>query len=389
MNLFERIFSPSARKMAKEAKETFRLMTGYQPHWHSWGGKIYESELVRSAIDAGARHASKLALNVKGTAKPKLWSHTRSGANEFQTWSQFLYRVYTILMVKNNCYIVPVEADDGTHIGFTCVIPKETQLKQYKGRVYLRIKAEGGWAAVELAKCGILTRFQFDDDLFGSDNHAMKQIMELIEMQRQGTTEAIKNSATFRFMARISNFSDEEDLALERERFNNKQLRSGSGGILLFPNTYTDIKQLEQKAYTVDADQQKIIRTGVFEYFGVNEDVLQNKAYGDAWSAYYEGNIEPFAVSLSQTLTRMTYSDVEIANGNSIMFSANRLQYMSNSEKLNVSSAMVDRGIMTRNEAREIWNLPPVEGGDEFIVRAEYVSTDATEGGNQDANETE
>ena len=132
-----------------------------------------------------------------------------------------------------------------------------------------------------------------------------------------------------------------------------------------------------------------MIRTGVFEYFGLNEDVLQNKAYGDAWSAFYEGNIEPFAVQLSEVLTRMTYSDVEIANGNSIMFSANRLQYMSNSEKLNVSSAMVDRGIMTRNEAREIWNLPPVEGGDEFIVRAEYVSTDATEGDNNNANQNE
>ena len=33
---------------------------------------------------------------------------------------------------------------------------------------------------------------------------------------------------------------------------------------------------------------------------------------------------------------------------------------------------MADRGIMSRNEIREIWNLPPVEGGDVPTIRGEY-----------------
>ena len=58
------------------------------------------------------------------------------------------------------------------------------------------------------------------------------------------------------------------------------------------------------------------------------------------------------------------------------MATANRLQYLSNSEKLNVSSQMLDRGIMSINDVREIWNLPPVEGGDVRIIRGEYYNTD-------------
>ena len=48
---------------------------------------------------------------------------------------------------------------------------------------------------------------------------------------------------------------------------------------------------------------------------------------------------------------------------------------LSNADKLAVSAQMADRGLMTRNEIREIWNLPPVDGGDEMLVRAEYINT--------------
>ena len=49
---------------------------------------------------------------------------------------------------------------------------------------------------------------------------------------------------------------------------------------------------------------------------------------------------------------------------------------MSNQDKLNVSAQMLDRGIMSINEIRDIWNLPPVEGGDARIIRGEYYNAD-------------
>ena len=52
------------------------------------------------------------------------------------------------------------------------------------------------------------------------------------------------------------------------------------------------------------------------------------------------------------------------------------MMYMSNNDKLQVSSQLLDRGVMSINDIREIWNLPPVEGGDVRIIRGEYYSTD-------------
>ena len=108
----------------------------------------------------------------------------------------------------------------------------------------------------------------------------------------------------------------------------------------------------------------------------MNEDILQNKATGDAWSAFYEGAIETFAIQLSETLTRMLFTFREQSNGCKVMFTANRMQYMTNKDKLEVVANMTDRGIMSINDARLIWNMPPVEGGDVRIIRGEYYGAD-------------
>ena len=118
------------------------------------------------------------------------------------------------------------------------------------------------------------------------------------------------------------------------------------------------------------------IKDNVFEYFGMNEDVLTNKAFGDSWSAFYEGAIEPFAIQFSEVMTKMLFTFREQSQGNLVMATANRLQYMSNADKLNVSAQLLDRGIMSINDVRDIWNLPPVEGGDSRIIRGEYYNAD-------------
>ena len=119
--------------------------------------------------------------------------------------------------------------------------------------------------------------------------------------------------------------------------------------------------------------QLEIIRTNVMDYFGMNDAILQNKAVGDEWSAYYEGSVEPFALQLSQVMTNMTYSKREIAHGNSITWDGSRLQTMRNEDKLTYCREMFDRGLATQNMCNAVWGLPPVPGGDKYFIRKEYI----------------
>lgn len=386
MSLFDKIFGnrPKERGTYQGA---FKMLNGYIPTFTSYGGSLYENELIRAAINARATHISKLKVDLMGAARPAMQTKMRHAPNEYQTWGQFLYRLSTILDIHNTAFICPVYDRFGEPSGIFAPLPERCEIVQFSNTPYLRYKFRGEEAAaIELEYCGILTKFQYRDDFMGETNHALYPTLDLIHIQNQGIKEGVKSAASYRFWAQLSNFTKAEDLAKERKRFTKENFSSEAegGGMLLFPNTYTNINQVKTDPWIVDADEMNIIKSNVFEYFGVNEEVLENKAYGDAWSAFYEGAIEPFSIQFSDVMTKMLFTLREQSQGNKVMATANRLQYMTNKDKLDVSAQLLDRGIISINDAREIWNLPPVDGGDIRVIRGEYYNTDErlTEDGN-------
>ena len=379
MGLFDFLFKNRPKTPTGQYEQTFKMLNGYTPRFTTWGGEIYESELIRSAINARATHISKLKVETQGAARPALQTKLSHGPNQFQTWSQFMYLLSTRLDVFNTAFICPVYDQYGEPSGIYAPLPNRCEVVAYNNVPYLRYEfSDGNKAAIEFDYCGVMTKYQYKSDFFGESNHALFPTMDLIHIQNQGIEEGVKSAATYRFMAQLSNFSKAEDLKKERQRFTEENFSKDAqgGGLLLFPNTYSNIKQVDVKPWVVDADQMKIIRESVFEYFGVNEDILTGQAYGDKWTAFYESMIEPFAIQFSEVMTRMLFTLREQSQGNRVMATANRLQYLSNTEKLNVSSQMLDRGIMSINDVREIWNLPPVDGGDVRIIRGEYWNAD-------------
>lgn len=390
MGLFDKLFGKTKQPRPQQVEGKFKLLTAYEPVYTSWSGSLYESELVRSAIDARARHISKLKVEVNGSAKPKLQARLKHAPNNFQTWSQFLYRLSTILDMQNTAYLVPVFGEFGEIIGIYPILPTKCEIISVDGEPWIRYSFnDGKTAAIELNLVGIMTKFQYKSDFFGESNRALIDTMSLIKLQREGIKDATKNSNTYKFWAQVSNFTKTEDLAKERKRFTKENLTADadSEGLLLFPNTYQNITRLESNSYVVDDAQMKLIQTNVFNYFGVNEKILQNLATGDEWAAFYEGCVEVFAIQFSEVLTRMLFSEREQSAGSLVMATANRLQYMSNADKLNVAAQLTDRGVLTINEAREIFNLAPVEGGDVRTIRGEYKDANDLTGGNSDEGE--
>ena len=390
MGLFDWLFG-NRPKTPGRSEGKFKLLNGYEPAFTSYRGELYESELVRASINALATHISKLDVRTYGAAKPALQVKLRHGPNEFQTWSQFLARAATIYYNTNTLFITPVWDEYGEISGIYTPLPTRCEIVQYDGVPYLRYEFRNGQkAAVELEYCGIMTRMQYKHDFFGEPNNALLPTMDLIHINDQGIKEGVKSAASYRFMAKLTNFTKSEDLAKERKRFTEENLSEDAegGGLLLFPNTYSDIQQIKASPFTVDAEQMKEIRANVFEYFGVNEDILQNSFKPETWATFYEGAIKPWAIQFSEVLTRMLFTFREQSNGNFVMATTSRLQYLSNADKLNVSSQLLDRGILSINDVREIWNLPPVEGGDERIIRGEYYN--ATDKINEEnSNESE
>lgn len=381
MGAFDKLFGKI--KVKKELGAFFQMLDGYSPVFTTYDGGVYEMELTRACIHTFANHCSKLTPSVNGADPYGLRHVLEWKPNYFHTSAQFLYKTATIYKAQNTCFIIPVLDEWDRIVGYYPAAPNQTEIRELNGEPFLVYTfGTGEKAAVELSRVGVISRYLYTNDITGEDNSALNPTMQLLSTQNQGIAEGIKNSASFRFMATVANFAKGADIAKDRQKWVQENLGPDSGGLALFPNTYSNIQQINSVAKIVEPEQMKLIENRVYTYFGSNEKILLNQASGDDWSAYYEGEIEPFALQLAQAMTCMTYTANQRARKNAIIWTANRLQYMTNNEKLLVSTGLFDRGILSTNGVMDVWQLPHVPDGDKRYIRKEYTEIsqlDATE----------
>lgn len=352
----------------------FKMLNGYSPTFTSYSGGVYEMDLTRTAVNSFATHCSKLKPEIEGSALKHLEKTLQHKPNYFMDTTKFIKRIATYVAVEHTAFIVPIEDDVGRLCGWYPLRAQRCEVVEAAGGVYLRyLFANGEHAAIEFEKVGIVTDFEYTDDLFGEDNRTLRPTMQLIHTQNEGIINAVKNSANIRFLAKVANMLKPEDIKKERERFTEENLSADNdSGMIIYDNKFSELKQVESKPYTPNALQMQLIQDNVCTHYGTNMDILQNKFNEERWNAYYEGKIEAFAIQLSLVMTNMTFSQREIACGNAIMFSANRLQYASNTTKLQVSTQLFDRALLNRNGVMDIWNMAHVEDGDKYFIRKEY-----------------
>ena len=346
---------------------------GTKPYTVGWSGSMYQQVLVRSVIERFAVACSKLKPEIQGNARPRVRRAIETSPNQFQTWPQFLYRCATLYMNNTTVCVVP-EYKPGTQlqIGFYPVPLAYAEVVDYKGEYWLRWRTRDGDArAVELSRVAVVTRFQYISDWFG-DGNILANTLAMLKAQEDAQKQSINDSAQLRFIGQLNGQVREEDIAKKRDRFARDNLSSSNETpLMVYDATFNSIEQLKSQNWTIPSDEMERIENNVFDYFGSNRRILQNLYDENAWDAYYEGCIEPFALALGEALTMATFTMRERPK-NRIMFSSNRLEYAAASSKRNINKDMTDRVIMTLNEAREILQLPPIDGGDIFILRGEY-----------------
>ena len=362
----------------------FKMLNGYSPTFTSYNGGVYEMDLTRTAVNSFATHCSKLKPEIEGSALKSLEKTLQHKPNYFMDTTKFIKRLATYVAVEHTAFIIPIEDEYGRLCGWYPLRAQRCEVVEAAGQVYLRyLFANGEHGAIEFERVGIMTDFEYTDDLFGEDNRTLKPTMQLIHTQNEGIINAVKNSANIRFLAKVANMLKPEDIKKERQRFTEDNLSADNdSGMIIYDNKFSELKQVESKPYTPNALQMQNIQENVCTHFGTNMDILQNKFDENTWNAYYEGKIEPFAIQLSLVMTNMSFTERERACGNAIFFSANRLQYASNATKLSVSTQLFDRALLNRNGVMDIWNMAHVEDGEKYYIRKEYTEVSELQNSN-------
>ena len=85
--------------------------------------------------------------------------------------------------------------------------------------------------------------------------------------------------------------------------------------------------------------------------------------------------IEPIAIQLSLEFTSKLFTEREKGFGNEIIFESNRLAYVSTKTKIDLINTLMPLGLLSLNEARELFNMSAVEDGDKRLVSLNYVES--------------
>ena len=112
---------------------------------------------------------------------------------------------------------------------------------------------------------------------------------------------------------------------------------------------------------TATSEQINSIDDDVLSYFGVNKRIVQSSFSEDEWNAFYESVLQPIALQMSLEFSNKIFSKTEIEHGNDIIFTSNRLQYASNSTKINL--LRYGNNVFMVDEVREFFSLEPLPNG--------------------------
>ena len=361
----------------------YATFTESAPRFTSWSGSLYDHPQTRAAVERFASACSKLKPEFVGTktCKPNVRKLVETWPNDLMTWPGFLARCATIYEMDTTIFVVPGLDRNLNTVALFPLKPLYTEIAEYDGEPWCIFHmVNGNVLAIEYSRCAVVSKFQYLSDFFGSGNDVMDPVLALMDAQGQAEVQAVQNGARIRFIGALTGMTHGDDLNKKREQFYIDNLSAANyTGLMLYDNTFRDIKQIDEQRFIIDKDEMERVESQVFDYFGINESILQNNFDEEHYGAWYEGKVEPFAVQLSEALTKANFTSIERNHGNYVMFSSSKLEYATNASKRNMVRDMVDRGIMTINEGREILQLPPVEGGDVLIARGEYKSASGSQ----------
>lgn len=390
MSIFDKLFGRSVVARSSERQKILRYDID-QYKVSKWDKKAIELYLIRASIDALARNVGKMELDavmytdrdnsVKKVNRASDVARVLKRPNQYMTMYDFLYKIAAMYYASNNAFIWPEYSKEGNLIALWPINYENFQLyESERGTLIAKFRISYRKTyTVPYDDIIHLRNHYIDDDLVGSSNQALLPVCELMNAQNQGIIHGIQNSAIIRGILKSVNVIKEQDMKAARNRFVEDNLAaSNNGGVIVVDGKF-DYTPIESKPYMVDAETMAETKRMVFDYFGINEGFITNTFSPEEYEAVYEGRLEPFAIMLTQALTKGLYTDRERGFGNEIEANMSKVKYQPISAITSLISATNQLGLFRKNEYREMLGYPPLsddEGGNDIVISLNYVNSE-------------
>ena len=362
-NWLQKIFGITEPKQQKNIATVHEAGSGFS----RFSGDKYASDVYRSAVDSIARNGAKL--------KPSHFVDSKNGHDELNRilqyrWNPYmntydgLYKVITHYFLHNNSFIYIDRDEVGKPIALYPIRGQSIEFgTNTDHELFVKFTFKDG-SNVYLPYSDLihLRRHFNDNELLGDDNRAIDDILQIAKTQSEGLVKNIKLGANLRGIVTFTSLVNDTQLKEKRDEFVKNYLSVENGGGVVAVDSKTEYNPIHSNPETIDKAQLEAVESKVYNYLGINKNIVASNYDEDQFSSFYESVLEPLATQLSLEFTEKLFTDKEIEFGNEIKFESSRLQFSSNESKLKLVKELLPAGVLTINDALEILHLPIIDG---------------------------
>ena len=295
--------------------------------------------------------------------------------NTYMTAYDMQYKIAASCLQNQNAYIKIQRDKSGKVIGLWVLDYLSVEAREVGDDIYLQFSfCNGKKETVPYADViHIRNNFQNGELIAHTDDNLCDNL-ELLATLQQSFANAAINSGKIKGVAKIAGQTGSDSWNKKAKLLAQNLQDPETGGIVAVDAT-VDFQPCNSDPVVADHEELDYIRQNVYRYYGVSEEIVSNNYTEKQWQSFFESTIEPFAVRLSQEMTRKLFTPQERLAGYEIVYDANRLTYADTATKVELIRQLRPLGILTTNQSLEIMNLPPVEDGDDRVQTLNVANT--------------
>ena len=335
----------------------------------------YRNAVVRETVDAIARHAAKIsAVHMRNGQRvdDRMQYIIGTRPNPWMSAYDYQYKMFSTALLKNNAFALQVWDYKGE---FKAILPIdytscEAVEDEHGSGLYIHFQLKNGKETLLPYDELYHIRRHFSQNIvLGDGNDPLDNAVEMVNIANAGMMSAVKSGSSLRGLLKVKQaMLKDRDARQRRDDFVRDYIDAENNGGVAALDVSMDYVQLDpSKMYNLSTEQMAEIRGNVYRYYGVSEKFVRGDYDENEWNAAYEAAIEPFIIQSHMEYTQKTFTEAERAARESIEFEANRLQYASTQTKIDLVNRLGMLGLITYNEGRAIFTLPPIPGGDRLI----------------------
>ena len=379
MSIFTTIFG--AKKTKEISVTTSKLVNLFTPYFSSTVDPKL-NETFMAAVETHTLHISKIKPSVflkDKKSKPYINRILSLKPNPVMEAGAFWEKVARLYWTEWNVFIyidwdLTQPNEPLRSLWILDVSNVETSIDKNTGEFYLRFNLNDKTIITGLDNIIHVTRNVGDSEIFGEKSSAINTVLKVITTNYEGIENAIKTSAFLRFVINSTTSMTPSQREKKAQAFADAYLGIGATGVA-YMDASSQLTQIKSEAKYSNADEMKFFENKIYNYLHISENIIKADFSENQWQSYYETNIETFANKLCNELNYKLLSKREYEVGNRIKIATDELQVMSITSKINLIDKTKEIGLYTINEFRNLFNLSPVEDGDQRIVSLNYINS--------------